>query len=430
MPFRTVSGTRKRVSALKNFSDKEVERFIAIFNNLEKNGTPEAEAIPQALGAAREDVEKQTGASTPAPKKDQISGSSKNKKGSASTGGGKITISESTETSLKNKVKDHNDSSSKKVTLGQLKAVYRRGAGAFSTSHRPGMTRAQWAMARVNSFLKRVKGSGGHPQDDDLIKASEYFFEYDIDKATTKDVTRDEAGNLVYRGNKYPGYNKPMKDSGGKQGKVLAKKGDQIKVVRFGDPSLRDNYSNEANDAYYARHGTESDKFSAKYWSNNWLWPRGALKGKGPKEFHTLKKSTEDMQLPIIKAKDDELKQAIDVIYEPFVPDAHGQWMSKETIRKACDNFNTNLEKGHIKDNLYHSKDDDGSVIECDRVETLKTWINECDCYIGDQFIPEGTWLGKFQYHDDGLWEMKKSGVLQGVSIGGRGRVITPEDRE
>jgi hypothetical protein len=50
-----------------------------------------------------------------------------------------------------------------KTTLGQLKAVYRRGAGAYSTSHRPGVTRAQWAMARVNAYLYLLKN--GKPKD-------------------------------------------------------------------------------------------------------------------------------------------------------------------------------------------------------------------------------------------------------------------------
>lgn len=114
----------------------------------------------------------------------------------------------------------------------------------------------------------------------------------EIEKATTSDVKRDDKGNLVYRGQKFPGYNKPMKDSGDKQGKVLAKKGDQIKVVRFGDPSLPDNQSTEQNDQFYARFGNQKgmdDKFSALYWSSSWLWPRGKLKGKGAKEFYKLK---------------------------------------------------------------------------------------------------------------------------------------------
>lgn len=114
----------------------------------------------------------------------------------------------------------------------------------------------------------------------------------DILKATTESVTKDDKGNLVYLGQKFPCYNKPMKDSGNKQGKVLAKKGDEIKIVRFGDPSLPDNQSAEQNDQFYARFGNQkgmNDKFSALFWSSSWLWPRGELKGKGPKEFYNLK---------------------------------------------------------------------------------------------------------------------------------------------
>lgn len=108
---------------------------------------------------------------TPAEPHERKTGSSTNKKGSASTGSGSIQLSESTIQTLKNKVKEHNESSEKTVTLGQLKAVYRRGSGAFSTSHHPKANRHSWSMGRVNSFLRRVKGGDGHSQDDDLIKA-------------------------------------------------------------------------------------------------------------------------------------------------------------------------------------------------------------------------------------------------------------------
>ena len=74
-----------------------------------------------------------------------------------------ITFSEKVTNALKEKVKNHNAKHSKKVTLGQLKKVYRRGLGAFSASHRPGKSRAQWAMARVNTFLRMQ--SGGKVKD-------------------------------------------------------------------------------------------------------------------------------------------------------------------------------------------------------------------------------------------------------------------------
>lgn len=51
----------------------------------------------------------------------------------------------------------------KNITYGQLAKVYRRGQGAFLTAgSRPGVGMAQWAMGRVNSFLR---GSRRHDTD-------------------------------------------------------------------------------------------------------------------------------------------------------------------------------------------------------------------------------------------------------------------------
>ena len=133
-----------------------------------------------AGGPITEDVQKDesvtaTAGSKPAPKKDQIKGSDKNKKGSAATGR-KITFSKAVEKSLKDKVETHNKSvsaDSKKVTLSMLKAVYRRGAGAFSTSHRPDQNRNSWSMGRVNAYLRLVKSgkpdNAKYISDNDLL---------------------------------------------------------------------------------------------------------------------------------------------------------------------------------------------------------------------------------------------------------------------
>ena len=117
-----------------------------------------------------------TAGSKPAPKKDRIFGSSKNKKGSAA-GNKKITFSKKVEKSLQEKADKHNekygDTASKKTSLKTLKAVYRRGAGAFSTSHRPDQNRNSWAMARVNAFLYLLRtGSpknSNYTTDNDLL---------------------------------------------------------------------------------------------------------------------------------------------------------------------------------------------------------------------------------------------------------------------
>jgi hypothetical protein len=115
-----------------------------------------------------------TAGSKPAPKKDQIKGSDKNKKGSAKDGKS-VNFTAAITKALENKVKEHNEKApnGRKVTLAKLKAVYRRGAGAFSTSHRPDQNRNSWSMARVNAFLHLVKS--GKPKnakyisDNDLL---------------------------------------------------------------------------------------------------------------------------------------------------------------------------------------------------------------------------------------------------------------------
>ena len=80
-------------------------------------------------------------------------------------------------TALENKVEEHNeeygDTASKRVTLGMLAKVYKRGVGAYNTnpqSVRPSVSsEEQWAMARVNSFLFAVRNgkyrSGKHDTD-------------------------------------------------------------------------------------------------------------------------------------------------------------------------------------------------------------------------------------------------------------------------
>ena len=50
------------------------------------------------------------------------------------------------------------------ATIGQLKAVFQRGLGAFNTSHSPRIkSPTAWAQARVNAYLYLLKN--GRPQN-------------------------------------------------------------------------------------------------------------------------------------------------------------------------------------------------------------------------------------------------------------------------
>ena len=115
----------------------------------------------------------------------------------------------------------------------------------------------------------------------------------------------------------------------------------------------------------------------------------------------------------------DEEMVSYEVIYEPFTKDAHGEWMSDKTIEKAMENFNKNLEKGIVQPNLFHLKDTEAFTIE-------STWIQkELDVKViqTDEIIKAGTWVAKIRYNDADLWQLKKSGVVGGVSIGAVGTI-------
>ena len=123
------------------------------------------------------------------PKEDRgRTGSDTNKAGDSTTTRGGTTVPESVEKTLKDKIEAHNKKNpqdSQKATLGMLKAVWRRGSGAYSvgTPGKRGMQRSQWAMARVNAFLNILAGNQSgydkdYKQDNDLLpkghpKASE-----------------------------------------------------------------------------------------------------------------------------------------------------------------------------------------------------------------------------------------------------------------
>lgn len=137
--------------------------------------------------------------SEPAPPEDQIEGSDTNEPGSASGAGNDIELSERVEASLRNKVREHNEAMQEdgrpdwtRTTIGQLRAVYRRGAGAYSTSHRPGISRAAWSMARVNAYLYLLRNgkpeSANYITDNDLLPEDHPRSTRSISPAETRDV--------------------------------------------------------------------------------------------------------------------------------------------------------------------------------------------------------------------------------------------------
>ncbi|MER0459520.1 XkdF-like putative serine protease domain-containing protein [Aeromonas caviae] len=122
------------------------------------------------------------------------------------------------------------------------------------------------------------------------------------------------------------------------------------------------------------------------------------------------------------KQEKQEERISVEVVYVPEEFDEHNQFMTAETIRKACEDFNSNLAAGIVAANLFH-------LSNTNKFEILKSWVQEeIDVVANGQTIPAGTWLVKLRYSPE-LWKMKIAGKIQGVSIGCRG-VVNPETGE
>lgn len=82
---------------------------------------------------------------------------------------------------------------------------------------------------------------------------------------------------IEYRGEKFSGYNKPKRTPNhpSKSHAVLAKDGDKIKLIRFGQQGVSGSPEGSArNKSFKARHAKNiaKGKMSAAYWANRTKW--------------------------------------------------------------------------------------------------------------------------------------------------------------
>jgi hypothetical protein len=89
---------------------------------------------------------------------------------------------------------------------------------------------------------------------------------------------------INYRGEKFAGYNKPKRTPNhpNKSHAVLAKEGDKVKLIRFGQQGVSGSPKREGESAaskarrasFKARHASNiaKGKMSAAYWANKTKW--------------------------------------------------------------------------------------------------------------------------------------------------------------
>tara|TARA_Y100000591_G_scaffold328515_1_gene355147 strand:+ start:1116 stop:3095 length:1980 start_codon:yes stop_codon:yes gene_type:complete len=256
--------------------------------------------------------------STPAKPSERRRGSTRNPKGTASGERGGIKLSEANIKTLEGYRDKHNkkvgNAKGKKANMGALKAVFRRGAGAFSTSHRPSVrSRDQWALGRVKAFLKLLSSGrpsnpkyttdydllpAGHPKstkkemktvkvkppkghhwmaykDGPVLMVGDYApHEGAVEEFEFEVIEEHDESRLLkaeYQGRKV-NLNKPFRLKGeNKKFGVYAKneKGNIVQV-KFGDPKMdikRDSPEKRRN--FRARHNCDNPgpKYKARYWS-------------------------------------------------------------------------------------------------------------------------------------------------------------------
>ena len=240
-----------------------------------------------------------------------------------------------------------------------------------------------------------------------------------IYKKSKGKVERDKNGNIVYRGEKFPAFNKPIRDSGKKQGKVLVKEGGKIGIVRFGDPSLRDNYSNEANDRFYDRFGNQSglhDKFSPLYWSAKWLWPRGDKKGKGAKPFATLKKSEGESEefMDVDSKNNSAMIHALQGWLASLTSSSSKHKVYKDDDEEEDDEFEEELEDEEDRDDEEDDEDETEDILkdellEDETLQIVKQFDEEKMVAIEPLYIN----VGEADAHGDGITEEELEKLIE-----------------
>ena len=114
-----------------------------------------------------------------------------------------------------------------------------------------------------------------------------------------------------------------------------------------------------------------------------------------------------------------EEQLALGVVLIPDVYDLHNDIYSKEEVRMACESYNTHCMKG----NLQHA-------VQYEGMEVTKSFIQEVDCTMGDQAVPEGTWMLEAHFPDKLVWDTIKSKGFTGFSIGCWAQYENVEDGE
>ncbi len=111
---------------------------------------------------------------------------------------------------------------------------------------------------------------------------------------------------------------------------------------------------------------------------------------------------------------DEELQIVYAEVYVPDTPDSDNDFMSVETIREMGHSF---LADGKVtKVDVNHSREDISAAV-------VESFIARK----GDPDFIENSWVAAVKINDPDVWELVKSGEINGFSLDGRGKGETTE---
>ena len=126
----------------------------------------------------------------------------------------------------------------------------------------------------------------------------------------------------------------------------------------------------------------------------------------------TLKSKTKS----VAKSTNEELMQVTYVAMLPDEVDLQGDYTSADEVRKAMESFN----KSPMRANLFHRS-------MTDSFEVIESYLAPVDFELGGAQVQKGTWLMTLQVNDTDVWNLVKSGDINGISIGAKALLETIE---
>ncbi|MEC1928299.1 XkdF-like putative serine protease domain-containing protein [Bacillus amyloliquefaciens] len=119
------------------------------------------------------------------------------------------------------------------------------------------------------------------------------------------------------------------------------------------------------------------------------------------------------------KSEPDEQKLVYGIVYEPDVPDAHGDYMTAEEIEKAAHGFLADARNIDTNHNF-----------EGGTCEVVESYVAPDDFEIGNAVIRKGSWVLVTKASDE-VWDQIKAGVITGYSMAGTADVYEePEEKQ